>query len=113
MTLRVKSKVWLENAEGETIIGEGRLRILKAIRDTGSMSRTAVKLNQTYRRVWSKIKDAERHCGFKLVERTSKGSRLTEKAEELLTRYMELSRTCSGYADNKFRKLFGKNRPED
>ena len=68
--LKVKSKVWLENGLGNTVIGDGRFRILKAIRDTGSISKAAVRIKQPFRRVWARVKDAEEQCGFKLVERS-------------------------------------------
>ena len=46
--LKVKSKVWLENGVGNTVIGDGRFRILKAIRDTGSISKAAVRIKQPF-----------------------------------------------------------------
>jgi molybdate transport system regulatory protein len=107
MDLKVKSKVWLENEIGMTVIGEGRFSILKAIRETGSISKAALKIGQPFRRVWARVKDAEAQCGFMLVERSSKGSKLTAEGEELLRKYAELHRVCNRYANEKFRKLFG------
>lgn len=106
MTLRVKSKVWLENELGRTVIGEGRFKILKAIRETGSISKAASRLGQPFRRVWARVKDAEEQCGFRLVERTSKGSTLTSEGEDLLKKYAELHRVCGQYSNAKFKKLF-------
>jgi molybdate transport system regulatory protein len=106
MALRVRSKVWLENEIGMTVIGEGRFRILKAIRETGSISKAALKLGQPFRRVWARVKDAEAQCGLRLVDRSSKGSTLTAEGEELLKKYAELHRVCNRCANAKFRKLF-------
>jgi len=104
--LKVKSKVWLENDLGNAVIGDGRFRILKAIRDTGSISKAAVRIKQPFRRVWARLKDAEEQCGFKLVERTRVGSKLTAEGEELMRKYAELNRICTRHANAKFRKLF-------
>jgi len=106
MALRVKSKVWLENEIGMTVIGEGRFEILKAVRETGSLSKAALKVGQPFRQVWAKVKDAEAQCGLRLVERSSKGSTLTPEGEDLVKKYAELRRVCNRSADAKFRKLF-------
>ena len=59
MGLRVKSKIWLENENGELVIGTGRLRILEAILEVGSINKASKKLGQPFRTVWGKIKTAE------------------------------------------------------
>jgi molybdate transport system regulatory protein len=106
MAYKLRYKVWIENDNGRPIIGEGRLRILSALRITGSMSKTARKLNLPFRNVWAKIKDAERQAGFKMVETSKTGSRLTEEAEELLALYAQLQRSCRRSANTKFRQIF-------
>ena len=106
MKLRLRSKVWLESEAGKTVIGEGRLKILLAIRRTGSISKAARSLGMQYRNVWAKIKDAERQCGFTIVETTKRGSSLTAEGEHLVRTYYELNRGCQRSAKAKFRKLF-------
>jgi molybdate transport system regulatory protein len=106
MPLAVRTKVWIENEDGKLIIGTGRLRILKAIREVGSMNKAAQKLNQPFRAVWGKIKATEERCGFKLVERTQTGSVLTDEGLELLMRYIDLHDRCEEFADRQFRELF-------
>ncbi len=106
MALQVRSKIWIENDQGKLVIGIGRLRILDAIRESGSMNKAAQMLNQPFRAVWGKIKATEERCGFMLVERTSGGSRLTEEGLELLETYTKLRESCADYADRRFRELF-------
>jgi molybdate transport system regulatory protein len=106
MSLRLRSKVWLENESGKAIIGEGRLRIFLAVRRTGSISKAALLLGMQYRNVWAKIKDAEHQCGFRIVETSRRGSSLTQEGEHLLRTYSELQRSCQRSARSKFRKLF-------
>jgi molybdate transport system regulatory protein len=107
MHLTVRSKIWIENGEGKLVIGTGRLKILEAIREVGSMNKAAQRLNQPFRAVWGKIKATEERCGFKLVERTKAGSQLTEQGIELLARYDELQSRCEEFTDRQFRELFG------
>jgi molybdate transport system regulatory protein len=106
MTLRVKSKIWIENDQGKLVIGTGRLRILEAIREVGSMNKAAQKLKQPFRAVWGKIRATEERCGFKLVETTSEGSKLTQEGLTLLRAYTQLQNRCSLYADLQFEDLF-------
>ena len=106
MPLSVRCKIWIENNEGKLVIGTGRLRILEAIREVGSMNKAAQKLKQPFRAVWGKIKATEERCGFKLVKRTKAGSQLTEEGIELLARYDELQSRCEEFTDRQFRELF-------
>jgi molybdate transport system regulatory protein len=105
--LKVRFKIWLENEDGMPVIGEGRYRILQAVRRTGSISKASKSLKQPFRNVWAKIKDAERQCGFKLVDTTRSGSKLTLEGEQLMFKYAELARSCCRAAHDKFRRLFG------
>jgi molybdate transport system regulatory protein len=106
MPLRVRSKIWIENDKGKLVIGTGRVRILEAILEVGSMNKAARKLEQPFRAVWGKIKATEERCGFKLVERTSEGSKLTEEGLELLWTYTRLRNRCEKFADAQFGELF-------
>ncbi len=106
MEFRVRSRVWIENDEGQLVIGTGRVRILEAIRETGSMNKAAQKLGQPFRAVWGKIKATEERCGFTVVETGSSGSRLTDKGLQLLATYEELRDRCTAYTDSQFAELF-------
>jgi molybdate transport system regulatory protein len=106
MALQVRSKIWIENENGELVIGTGRLRILEAILEVGSINKAAHKLNQPFRAVWGKIKATEKRCGFKIVERTSEGSKLTREGLELLFTYIRLRNRCKKHADAQFGELF-------
>ncbi len=106
MALRMRFKIWIENDDGKLVIGTGRLRILEAILELGSMNKAAHKLGQPFRAVWGKIRATEQRCGFKLVEGTSEGSILTKEGLELLRTYSELSKRCEKYADQQFHEIF-------
>ncbi len=106
MSLRVRTKVWIENEDGQLIIGTGRVRILEAVLETGSLNKAAHMLNQPFRAVWGKIRATEKRCGFKVIETTSTGSRLTKEGIELLRAYSKLHSGCDHFADNLFRDLF-------
>jgi molybdate transport system regulatory protein len=107
MNFKLRFKIWLENAEGKPVIGLGKVKILMAIRKTGSIGAAARELKQPYRNVWAKIREAEKQCGFELVETNPKGSSLTQEGQQILLKYTELFRSCSRSAHSKFHQLFG------
>jgi len=107
MALRVRTKIWIENEQGELIIGTGRLRILEAIIELGSMNKAATKLKQPFRAVWGKIKATEKRCGFKIVQRTGDGSKLTPEGLQLFSSFLRLKNRCKKHTDEQFLDLFG------
>jgi len=106
MPLRVRTKVWIENDKGELVIGTGRLRILEAIIEEGSINKAAHKLKQPFRAVWGKLRATEGRCGFKLLETTTEGSRLTREGLALLWAYSQLRELTEKYSDQRFQELF-------
>lgn len=113
MALKIRSKIWIENDKGQLVIGTGRLRILQAISEVGSMNKAAKILKQPFRAVWGKIRATEERVGFTVVERTSGGSKLTREGQELLDTYLSLRERCEDYVDKQFRDLFGCNNSDD
>lgn len=105
--IRLKSRQWLEDGDGNIIIGEGRQRIFELIEKTGSINQTAKLMRMSYRGVWGKIKATEEHLNKKIVltERRH-GSRLTEEGKELLSSYRQLKMDCRKADDEIFNEIF-------
>ncbi|MCU0664850.1 MAG: LysR family transcriptional regulator [Myxococcota bacterium] len=90
--MKVCLKIWLESEDGEPIIGDGRLLILRAIERTGSMSAAARELGMSYRSLWGKVRTLERRLGVPLVQgsvggATHGGAHLTSEAREVVAAY--------------------------
>jgi molybdate transport system regulatory protein len=110
-TVRVRSKVWLEDREGRIIFGLGRMRILEAIKCCGSLNAAARELKMSYRAVWGKIKVTEEALGKPLLVKmqggnAGGGSTLTPYAHILMERYLALSRLIDDQADGLFASGF-------
>ena len=91
----LKYRLWLCNQEGEGILGEGRLALLKEIDSTGSLKSASDNLKISYRKAWGNIKEAEERLGFKLVIKQRGGkdggnSQLSLEGKQLLAAYYEL-----------------------
>ena len=91
----LKYRIWLENTDGEGILGDGKLKLIKCIGELGSLKAAADKMGVSYRKAWGNVKEAEEKLGFVLVERHRGGqhggqSNLTEEGEKLIDAYDEL-----------------------
>ena len=105
--LRLRSRQWIVDDKGDTIIGEGRAEILQTIQSTGSINQTAKIMRMSYKGVWSKIKVTENYLKLKLVETDKKrGSQLTTEGKELLEKYNLLKERCLKADDKIFKEIF-------
>ena len=51
MGYKIKSRIWIES-EDKVLLGEGRVHLLKAIQEMGSLSKAAKSLNISYKKAW-------------------------------------------------------------
>lgn len=102
----VRSKIWIEDAEGNVIFGLGRYRILEIIGRLGSMHAAAKELQMSYRAVWMRIRTSEERIGKPLVARWKRGSRLTPFAENLMKQFKRLHRIVETESDEVYESLF-------
>ncbi len=84
----VRSRAWLE-WHGGSLLGQGRLALLEAVRAQGSISAAARALGVSYRAAWRWIDAMNRVAGEALVTtatggRGGGGARLTAAGETLL-----------------------------
>ncbi len=92
-------KLFLENAEGY-IFGPGRMELLLAVQELGSLHKAAQKLGMSYRWAWGRINKAEKDLGVVLLARTGVAASgrpkvLTPEARVLLAWYADASaRLC-------------------
>ncbi len=88
--MEVKFRIWIEK-DGKHVIGRGGAKILKAIKEEGSISAASKKLGMSYKYVWAYVKKMENVVGQ--VVKSTKGGRsggkseLTEIGEEILELY--------------------------
>lgn len=98
-------KLWLQ-ANDRTIGGEGRMSILQAIEEQGSLNKAAEKLGMSYRHLWGVIRKLENRLGFKLIESEKGGSggggsKLTEQGLKLVNKYNWMNETLNKAVNEK------------
>ncbi|WP_363321777.1 hypothetical protein [Methanohalophilus sp.] len=57
-----KSKVWLSH-EGKPVLGAGKVEILRAIDEEGSLQKACKKLDISYKHAWKIIKSINERLG--------------------------------------------------
>lgn len=107
--IRIRSKIWLE-IDGQPLLGDGRLRLLRTIATTGSINAAAQQLGISYRKAWSQLQEMEKH-GIQLIEREKGGSGggrsiITPQALELLRKFEDLQEGLQQIIDEKFAEIF-------
>ncbi|MFO7784266.1 MAG: winged helix-turn-helix domain-containing protein [Thermodesulfobacteriota bacterium] len=105
--LKLRSRQWIVNKEGDIVMGEGRKKIFETIAKTGSINKASKELKMSYKGVWSRIRATENHVNARLVKSEGKrGSCLTEEGKALLSKYSRLKAECVEADDRIFQAIF-------
>lgn len=105
----LRSKLWLE-CEGNPVIGEGRMKMLRSIHNSGSIKLAAHETGISYRRMRGALHEMESTIGYSLV-RTQRGggsgggAELTPAAHALMDAFDKLSAGFQRDADARFDAL--------
>ena len=101
----------LRISAGETVaIGPGKVALLEAIGDTGSLTAAAKQLDMSYRRAWLLLDDLNRSLKKPAVESAiggahGGGSQLTETGRALVAHYRGVEATAGKACAPEIRKL--------
>jgi molybdate transport system regulatory protein len=111
--LKAKLRVWIEDAQGVSVIGDGRARLLEKIGQTGSLSKAAKALSMSYRKAWEHLNMMEDGFGKKLVIRhvggkQGGGTELTDAGKDILERYERLREELDKARDECFKGFMRK-----
>lgn len=108
MKYEIKSKIWIE-VDGKILLGEGRVALLKAIEDTGSLTKAAKSLGMSYKKAWSLI-DAINNRAKNPVITTSIGGKggggaeLTPYGKSLARAFDAINEKCWEFLDKQVKK---------
>ncbi len=109
----LRYKFWLNTKDGENILGEGILNLLKSIESEGSIQAAANKCKISYRKAWGNIKNAEEILGFSIVEKKRGGkdggnTSLTDDGKNLLLAFDKLKKEFDKSIYNIAKEFFNK-----
>jgi molybdate transport system regulatory protein len=89
--MQPRAKLWVEK-DGRIVLSDYRVRLLRLVDETGSLSDAAAQMHLSYRRAWGKLREIEQNLGVKLVDSAvggpgGGGSRLTDEGRRLIDLY--------------------------
>jgi molybdate transport system regulatory protein len=105
MDYKIKSRIWIE-ADGNILLGEGRVSLLKGIEGTGSLSKAAKSIGMSYKKAWSLI-DAVNSRAEKPVTTSSIGGKggggatLTPYGKSLVVAFDTINENCWEFLDEQ------------
>ncbi|WMI65405.1 LysR family transcriptional regulator [Aestuariibaculum sp. YM273] len=109
MSYKIKSRIWIEHENG-VLLGEGRVQLLKAIDDTGSLSKAAKSLNISYKKAWDLIdsvnKSAKQPVTINSIGgKGGGGAELTEYGKSLINVFDDINKNCWDFLDLQLEKI--------
>ena len=104
-------RVYLYDENGERFFGEGPLRLLHAVEETGSLRSAAQSMEKAYTKALHLLRRAEKVLGFAFTRRTiggrgGGGSVLTDEAKEFMQRYESYRDECVRADRERFARYF-------
>lgn len=109
MSYIIKSRIWIES-NGHVLLGEGRVQLLKAIAQTGSLSKAAKALNLSYKKAWHLL-DSVNQSAKKPVTINSTGGKngggtiLTDYGKSLITVFDDINQNCWDFLDKELERI--------
>jgi molybdate transport system regulatory protein len=91
-------------------LGEGRIQLLKAIQDTGSLSKAAKSLNMSYNKAWNLIDAVNKKSEQPVVIKNAGGkggggAEITPYGQKLITAFTRINTNCWKYLDKQISLL--------
>jgi len=108
---KIKSRIWIEVGDN-VLVGEGRVRLLKQIDATGSLSKAAKSIGMSYKKAWTLI-DAVNKSAKEAVVTTSVGGQkgggtvITPYGKNLIQAFETINAKCWSFLDEEFKSLEG------
>jgi molybdate transport system regulatory protein len=109
MSYKIKSRIWIES-ENNVFLGEGRIALLKAINETGSLSKAAKSLKLSYKKAWHLLdavnKSAKEPVTTKIIGGVNGGgTRLTEYGKSVILVFEDINKSCWRFLDEQLHKF--------
>lgn len=104
----LKLKVWLER-DGRFVVSDGRAKLLRKVKDTGSLSRAAKDMGMSYRHAWGVMHRISQSAGGDVVTSIRGGKKggvttLTPFGEEILREFENKVASLQSQFENDWKK---------
>ena len=111
--MKPRFNLWIE-IDGDVVLSRWRVKLLKTIDATGSISSAADSMDVPYRRAWERVNEMERRLGVDLLQTEVGGSGgggaiLTEEAKALIMRFDRFESGMEEEVGRRFINAFEKD----
>lgn len=105
MQYKIKSRIWIET-DDRVLLGEGRVRLLKAIEKTGSLSKAAKTLQMSYKKAWHLIDSVNKSAKKPITISTiggkgGGGAQLTPYGKSLIKAFENINKNCWSFLNEQ------------
>jgi len=109
MSYKIKSRIWIES-DDNVLLGEGRVHLLKAIQETGSLSKAAKSLKISYKKAWHLLdsvnKSAKKPVTINSIGgKGGGGAELTDYGKNLVKAFDDINKNCWAFLDKQLEKI--------
>ncbi len=109
MEYKIKSRIWIESENG-VFLGEGRVKLLKAIAQTGSLSKAASTLEMSYKKAWNLLDSMNKATREPLVITSTGGkggggAHLTPYGEKMIQTFDTINQKCWEFLDQQSKEI--------
>ncbi|MDY8138155.1 winged helix-turn-helix domain-containing protein [Aquimarina sp. 2201CG5-10] len=103
----IKSRIWIEGEDG-VFLGEGRIKILKAINQEGSLSKAAKSLGMSYKKAWNLVNSINKNASAPIVVTNTGGSggggtTITPYGKNMILKFEEINKNCWDFLDQQLK----------
>ncbi|WP_299682213.1 winged helix-turn-helix domain-containing protein [uncultured Tenacibaculum sp.] len=109
MNYKIKSRIWIE-VDDRVFLGEGRIQLLKAIDEVGSLSKAAKALQLSYKKAWHLLNSmntsGKQHITTNSIGgKGGGGTQLTEYGRDLIKIFDQINKNCWSFLDQELEAL--------
>ncbi len=109
MGYTIKSRIWIESEDG-VFLGEGRVQLLKAIAQTGSLSKAASMLDMSYKKAWRLLDSMNKTAKEPLVitvtgGKGGGGAAITPYGEKVIQTFDTINQKCWEFLDQELQQI--------
>jgi molybdate transport system regulatory protein len=95
MNYKIKSRIWIEGEDG-MFLGNGRVNLLKAIKETGSLSKAAKQMKLSYKKAWNLLDSVNKNAKEPVVHtatggKDGGGAEVTPYGKELIRKFEQVN----------------------
>jgi len=109
--IKPRLKLWLSSDNSNSVFGEGKWKLLKAIDKYSSIKKSSEVLNISYKKAWNLIKNAEEAIGINLVIKRRGGTAggattLTKTGKLIVETFTKYKTSMNTYSEMIFALYF-------